>query len=855
MRYFYLALSLLLFCVACSEPQSTVTLNETENANPDYMQAELREQVEGLKQAVAAAATTEATAVERSRIVFDWINAYSLEGGYIPVNATQTVARIGGYGIPTPAEVDELIAELTLMDETPEAIGSLVANIQGDIIAGSRATFTQTYTVGAAAVEVGGGFLIAKHFNANHADYQTADAAGDNYVSIASSNPAVRFEVDEFSYSGMHGGFRGAAGQLVFRVADANLNPGDTATITYGDRAGGGGGLLMPDFNSDQMPFPIYLDLDASNLWLSLPIQPVPISGGVATQVAGFAPSIVTPGEAFELSIRAADAFGNRALGELPDWELRDQNDNLIAAVPANGSAVVLTELSLPEEGIYRFRIQEVAGDIVGEVNPILVTANPSNRIYWGDTHGHSGFAEGIGSAAAFMQFARDEARLDFVTHSEHDAWMDDSEWAVLQRMVQQYNEDGRFVSFIGYEWTMSTTQGGHHNVLFRTPENRQRVPSQFYPSLSQLYQGLREQNDTNDVLVIPPAHQKGDYRLSDPEMETLVEIMSMHGTFDWFARMYLNHGHMVGFVAASDDHIGKPGLSQPKTSSLAQRGGLAAVLAPDRSKDSLFDAMKSLNTYATSGQRIIMDVNVNGTTMGQRARYATERAIAGRVIGTAPIRSVTLFKNDHVLQEWSYNEVNANELALWFYSESYPYHPDDNPRGWRHWRGTIEITGAPLGSAELVDLQNLSVQQLTQDPANPNRLTFSTLTRGDHSTILLRFNESVENVQVNVALEDSNETGGGPPLLRRHQRIPAADVQLSTASMTDGQVTVDMSFDDFKDQITLSRGGTLPLEVDFALNDSANPRHGDYYFVRVRQQDEGLAWSSPIWVGGSSTQ
>ena len=55
----------------------------------------------------------------RSRLVYDWINAYALAGNYVPVNATQTVLRIGGYGQPQPQEVDELIAELTLGDEQP----------------------------------------------------------------------------------------------------------------------------------------------------------------------------------------------------------------------------------------------------------------------------------------------------------------------------------------------------------------------------------------------------------------------------------------------------------------------------------------------------------------------------------------------------------------------------------------------------------------------------------------------------------------------------------------------------------------------------------------------------------------
>ncbi|MEX2132308.1 MAG: DUF3604 domain-containing protein [Pseudohongiellaceae bacterium] len=841
----------LLLIVGCTDQSTEQSPGQASRGN-DYLSADLRAQVELLKSAVQSSPTDATTAVERGTIVLDWINAYALNGGYVPVNATQAVSRVSGYGLPSPQEVDELIAELVLHDEQPGALGRLEVNPAGPYVAGSNATFTQTYTVGEAAVQVGGGFLIANHFNANHGRHQVTDSSGANYLSISSDNPAVRFVAEGYPVAGMHGGFRGAQEQLAFRVADANLDPGDRVTITYGDTSGGGPGLVMPDFNSEQMPFPVYLDLDGSDLWLSLPIQPVAVVGSIIAEVTGFAPSVVTPGEQFEVSVRAADQYGNRAQGAIPDWEIRDQQNNLLAQVASQQSAVSVVTLSFPQSGIYRLSVVSADGTISGQFNPVLVEENPQTRIYWGETHGHSGFSEGIGSADAYMQFARDESRLDFVTHSEHDVWMDDSEWELLRRMVQKYGEEGRFLTYLGYEWTISQTQGGHHNILFRTPEGRQRVASQRYPVLSSLYQGLREQNDTKDVLIIPHAHQKGDYRMADPEMETLVEIMSMHGTFEWFARMYLNHGHMVGFVAASDDHIGKPGYSMPKSASLAQRGGLAAVLASEKTTDAVFDAMKSLRTYATSGARMILDVTVNGTTMGQRAAYDETREIQGRVIGTAPIRSMTLFKNEQVLEEWGYNEVGGNDLALSFYSESYPYHPDDNPRGWRHWRGTLEVENATLASATLVDSQNLSVQYVRPDAANPNRVSFSTLTRGDHSTILLSFNESSADATVRINLETSQETGSGPPTLRTHQRIPGQSITLSAAMMENAQLIQSMSFDGYQDSITLSRNTSMPLEAEFSLTDSDNPRQGDYYFLRVRQADEALAWSSPIWVGGA---
>ena len=159
------------------------------------------------------------------------------------------------------------------------------------------------------------------------------------------------------------------------------------------------------------------------------------------------------------------------------------------------------------------------------------------------------------------MQWAKEDARLDYVTHSEHDIWLDDAEWEVLRSNVSEFTTEGEFVAYLGYEWTVNNVRGGHHNVLFRNPQNRKRVPAQFYPTLSKLYQGLREQAQPRDVVVIPHAHQAGDYRFSDPELEPLIEIMSQHGNFEWFGRMYLQHGHRVGFIAASDNHLSQPGF------------------------------------------------------------------------------------------------------------------------------------------------------------------------------------------------------------------------------------------------------------------------------------------------------
>ena len=53
-------------------------------------------------------------------------------------------------------------------------------------------------------------------------------------------------------------------------------------------------------------------------------------------------------------------------------------------------------------------------------------------------------------------------------------------------------------------------------------------------------------------------------------------------------------------------------------------------------------------------------------------------------------------------------------------------------------------------------------------------------------------------------------------------------------------------------DQVTLQLiSGDQPMDYDFEFVDNGDVAYGDYYYVRVKQLNGAMAWSSPIWVGG----
>jgi len=818
----------------------------------------LRERIEKLKADVASSPTDETNAVERAQVLWEWSNSIARGGGELPVELPLVCGLLlsdwpssvrGQYD-----SVDRFVHELQVREEQPGAIGTLVSNTTGPFLAESYQTIEQTYTIGRMPMLPGGGVLAAKHFMADHAPFQTTDPTADNYVTIRSSNQNAKFIVTSTPLGGMYGGFYSPVDVLTFQLEGPTLGPGETITVTHGDRSGGSRGFRVQSYSNVRFPLPLYVDLEGKKGFFSLPIIGYHVVGKGVAGVHAFAPSIVKVGEPFEVSVRSQDEYYNRATGPIPAYDV-SLGDARMARIPAGDDAItVLREMKLDKPGVYRFSVGSADGSITGTSNPVWVQEDPRSRIYWGETHGHSGFAEGQGTPDAYFEFGRDDARLDFLTHSEHDLWMDDREWETLKHNVVKYNEEGRFVTLLGYEWTMKAENGGHHNVFFRTPHDRRRVPIQEAGTLSALYQRLADENDMRDVLIIPHAHEPGEYRQSHPRMEPLVEIMSMHGRNEWFGVMYLNHGHQVGFIAASDDHLSHPGYPTPLIRGLADSGGLAAVLAPEKTTNAIFDAMKDLAAYATTGDRIILDVTLNGARMGTRIPQMTRRKIVGSVFGTAPIESITLVKNGAEI--WNRDCLVTDErrfVEVRFWSPSDPV-IRDSPRGWRQWEGSLEVRGAKLVGVSAPSFFNPRAESVRLDKATDGKVDFRCITRGSEKSIVLEIEGAGPETAIDVSLAESSERYTTPSRNRSPAALPAEDFTHTMSDIAAGNAVHKMHVDRFTDTVT-SRfiNPTGALDQEFAYTDTDSPEPGDYYYVRVKQLNGHTAWSSPIWVGGYS--
>jgi hypothetical protein len=221
--------------------------------------------------------------------------------------------------------------------------------------------------------------------------------------------------------------------------------------------------------------------------------------------------------------------------------------------------------------------------------------------------------------------------------------------------------------------------------VLFRTPQDRNRVERQRAPHLTEMHSTLMAENNPADVLVIPHAHNPGNWWESEPAIEHLVEIVSNHGTFEWLGRAYLAEGHHLGFIGGSDDHIGHPGIRPLSSSTFGSDnfGGMAAVLANELTNDALFDALRHRETYATNGQKIILRTTVNDGPMGQVLPARKTAKVIGRTIGTGSIRYIDLIQNGELVRRLDFaNPASAptGTLALRFFSKPTPTSEASSP-------------------------------------------------------------------------------------------------------------------------------------------------------------------------------
>jgi hypothetical protein len=386
-------------------------------------------------------------------------------------------------------------------------------------------------------------------------------------------------------------------------------------------------------------------------LLLSSPVLAAPEIEDHAPRALVETPSEVVAGETFRVAVLVSGRWGpegpdaasagiTRAV--TVELSVGDPAAELPAHVriPAESRGRALFEAKLATPGLWRIAARG-EGFLAGESAPIRVLASPpAERVYWGDLHAHLGTPGGGHSgvvppaeyerlAREALDFARDVSLLDFCAPTPHiqeagglaRPTPGGTVWDAFVRAVEAAHEPGRFVTFPGFEWQ---GEEGDHCVLLPSPGPLAAPFSFAALADSALARGALL---TAHAVFLPSRFEPRHAALAGVEVTR--DSQDLHS----FGLGALAQGLAPAFLGASDNHGGAIGSTS-----------LTGLRAASLSREAVFRAVRERRTWATNGERIVLDfhVDLDGDVPVLRVRG----------VGTAPIELIELYRGADVVAE-----------------------------------------------------------------------------------------------------------------------------------------------------------------------------------------------------------
>ena len=502
-----------------------------------------------------------------------------------------------------------------------ERIGTADISRTEPVVAGSFANFTLTYTAGYFGIDDTGSVKICTRFATDMGRLQFTAPEQPNYVSIVASNGATL----EYRYD-VKGNVRPWDKTLYIKVVKGFFREGEQLIVHFGDPSGGCPGVRMQTFCEETFELKVLVDAIATCTYLEVPNSPVlRIVPGPAAVWKAQLPTMRRVGEPFRLLLKAEDRWGNptdqvqarlRLASSLPMAGLPEE----VALSPHSGGTQWIDNLSVASPGDLTVTAHDEQGRVVVQSNPLRIVAPATLVPYWGELHGQSEETIGTNSARAYFRFARDKSGVDVIVHQGNDFQITTPFWEELQRLTREFLDEGRFVTFPGYEWSGNTGLGGDRNVLYLEEGGPlHRSSHALVPDLSDLETDCNSSEElfaalagTQSVVFAHVGGRYADVRSHSTRLERSVEIHSAWGTFEWLLYDALRLGYRVGIVSNSDGHKGRPGASYPGASLFGAYGGLTCLLARALTREAIWEALLQRHHYGTTGNRMYMDVHAH---------------------------------------------------------------------------------------------------------------------------------------------------------------------------------------------------------------------------------------------------
>ncbi|QDU97754.1 DUF3604 domain-containing protein [Lignipirellula cremea] len=494
-------------------------------------------------------------------------------------------------------------------------------------------------------------------------------------------------------------------------------------------------------------------------------------------------------------------------------------------------------------------------------------------QLFWGDLHNHNAVGYAVGSLERSIEVAQEH--LDFFAFTGHASWHDmpnmpgdrhlkwvrgfeahSKHWEKTRRLIQDANSEN-FVALLGYEWHSS--HFGDYCMIF--PDDQ---PELYLPDHADK---LLDFAEAQKAFAIPHhLGYKSGWRGANfdhfrASVTPVVEIFSEHGCCESDRAPFpmirhsnggrstgntvapqLQQGRRFGFVASSDNHRGYPG---------AHGEGVLGVWARDLSQESLFDAIRSRRTYAATGDRIALEVALNEQPMGSETAAVADRQIDVRVDAQDSLQLVELIRNGKVIQRHFPEDHTEPGVQLPGKAKCRIHY------GWGPWAALglgrtcpwemqIKITGGRFHH----------VSPCFQSGPYEEQMRDRLEVISDTEIRLRSFTSRIQCYGEDPTKALVLELEGAPDaVLTLTLKQPAQ--QVVQARLGDLAVENVVEFTGvFTSESLIINRLVSPGEYSAKIrwHDRRDPSQGaDWYYVRATQHNGQMAWSSPIWVEGTT--
>jgi len=403
--------------------------------------------------------------------------------------------------------------------------------------------------------------------------------------------------------------------------------------------------------------------------------------GGKPETVRLTVPTVTVPGRPFTVKVAVTDADA------LPSLECDD-----IVTVAWPGGAIevpfwrghpavaAIDGVVLAEESLWRIEAQLDRYPFLS--NPTFCTAGPHDPIYWGDPHIHTILSNCHADKCRSLNFCFFGARyltgLDWASAADHvsNGRCEFSKWREQRTVADVHNDPSAFVTLPCYEASLHGGAGGDNNVyLLRWPE--MFVDECDGGNARTLCEKLVERVGERNVFIVPHHTTRSGKHGEIPDEiypgEALMPVVEIHskwgtsenrGSRNPLKRLHdgpsyvvdlLARGLRLGFIGGTDSHTTMTLHNPFEPDHIDRLPGLTAVRSPELTREAIFDGIRNRRCYATSQERIYLDVRVADEPMGGLVEWPsnkTPRTIRVRAAGESNIVLIEVVRNGETIHQ-----------------------------------------------------------------------------------------------------------------------------------------------------------------------------------------------------------